>query len=189
MAAVAGLRSVTWGIRGVVVGRVVKVRAHPKGDRIWLADVDLGDGYPVQIVWGGRRVVRPNSLVPVAPPGARLNGTRIRRRKYRGEVSNGMLCSLAELGWDPNVTDRGALLAASAHLRPGTCLDDRDVDWQSIISNGNSTGVNVLTATRSAFSWRWRRELRGTFQPQRIVQSDLPERPSRVAGKQHPTGT
>ena len=69
---------------GVVVGRVLAVRDHPRGHRIWLADVDLGGGQVVQIVWGGKRIVRPNSLVPVAPPGSRLNGTKMRRRTYRG---------------------------------------------------------------------------------------------------------
>ena len=98
--------------RGVVVGRVVKVRPHPGGERIWLADVDIGVDYQPQIVWGGVPIVEAGNLVPVAPPGAWLPATKvrprpykIRRRRYRGEVSQGMLCSLAELGWDSSVTD------------------------------------------------------------------------------------
>lgn len=97
--------------RGVVVGRVVKVRPHPGGERIWLADVDIGVDYQPQIVWGGAQIVEAGNLVPVAPPGAWLPATKvrprpykIRRRRFRGEVSQGMLCSLAELGWDSSVT-------------------------------------------------------------------------------------
>jgi tRNA-binding EMAP/Myf-like protein len=123
-----------------VVGRVVKIRPHPGGTHIWLADVDTGAEYQPQIVWGGVPVVKVGSLVPVAQPGAWLPATvdipgsyKIRRRRYRGEISDGMLCSLAELGWDLSVTDRVALLDDSAGLRVGESLDDRDGDWQFII--------------------------------------------------------
>ena len=88
-----------------------------------------------------------------------------------------MLCSLAELGWDAAVKDRVALLAASENLRPGTCLDDRDNDWQSIIANRRiDWGINVLTATKSAFSGGWRIGNRGTLQREQIGPSDPAER-------------
>jgi tRNA-binding EMAP/Myf-like protein len=160
---------VTVTTHGVVVGRVVAVRDHPRGDRIWLADVDLGGGHVVQIVWGGKRIVRPNSLVPVAPPGSRLNGTKMRRRTYRGQASYGMLCSLAELGWDPAVADRVALLSTSARLLPGTRLDDYANEWKPILANRRlDWGLNVLTATRDAFSGGWRLGSRGGLERQRI---------------------
>ncbi len=80
-----------------------------------------------------------------------------------------MLCSLAELGWDPNATDRVALLAASANLHPGTCLDDRNNDWQSIIANRRiDWGINVLTATKNVFSGGWRIGNRGTLEREQI---------------------
>jgi tRNA-binding EMAP/Myf-like protein len=127
-------------MQGVVVGYVIKVRPHPGGERIWLADVDIGRDYLLQIVWGGVHVVEEGSLVPVAPPGAWLPDSRIdgdrykmRRRRYRGETSEGMLCSLAELGWDPTVTDRVALLSESIGLQPGDSLDNRDADWPYIV--------------------------------------------------------
>jgi tRNA-binding EMAP/Myf-like protein len=124
----------------VVVGYVAKVRPHPNGEQIWLADVGVGRDYQLQIVWGGVPVVKAGSLVPVAPPGAWLPDPRMgrqaykmRRRRYRGEISEGMLCSLAELGWDPTVTDRVALLNRYAGL-PGESLDNRARDWQSIVT-------------------------------------------------------
>lgn len=115
------------------MGRIVKVRPHPYGDRIWLADVEIGQDYQLQIVWGGKPIVMEGHLVPVAPPGSRLPQGKMRRRRYRYEVSEGMLCSLAELGWDPSVTDRVALLDERAGLIPGESLDSRENDWRSII--------------------------------------------------------
>lgn len=117
-----------------MVGQVIKVRPHPEGDRIWLADVDIGDSYKPQIVWGGIPVLEEGSLVPVAPPGARLPAGKIRRRRYRGEPSEGMLCSLAELGWDLSSTDRVAVLDGSMGLRLGESLDSRRGDWRRIVS-------------------------------------------------------
>lgn len=115
------------------MGRIVKVRPHPYGDRIWLADLDIGRSYQPQVVWGGVPIVYEGDLVPVAPPGSRIPQAKMRRRRYRGEVSEGMLCSLAELGWDLSVTDRVALLDPYAGLEPGDSLDSRQSDWQSII--------------------------------------------------------
>ena len=108
---------------GVVVGRVVEVNPHPNADVIRLAQVDLGNGELVQIVFGGPPNVREGSLVPVAPPGSRVPSLRrkMRRRRYRGESSHGMLCSLAELGWNPDGPDEVALLR---NVTPGASLDN-----------------------------------------------------------------
>jgi phenylalanyl-tRNA synthetase beta chain len=127
------------GTTGVVVGRVAELRPHPNGDFIWLADLDIGTGEAPQIVWGGVPVVREGDLVPVARPGAWLPATankrgpyKIRRRHYRGQLSEGMLCSLAELGWDPAVTDRVALLSGDV-VKPGDSLDDVGKSWPLIL--------------------------------------------------------
>jgi tRNA-binding EMAP/Myf-like protein len=128
------------GTRGVIVGKVVSIRPHPSGKHIWLADVDIDTEYSLQIVWGGVPIVVEDSLVAVAPPGAWLPATKdkpgpykIRRRRYRGEISEGMLCSLAELGWDSSVMDRVALLDRSVGLRVGESLDDRYLDWKRLV--------------------------------------------------------
>jgi tRNA-binding EMAP/Myf-like protein len=146
------------GTRGVVAGRVVKVRPHPYGEHIWLADVNIGDDYLPQIIWGGVPIVKDGCLVPVAQPGAWLPATKdkpspykIRPRNYRGVRSEGMLCSLAELGWNASVTDRVALLNPAAHLRAGDSLDDRYVDWQLIVmSEINLPQAASLTGAESA---------------------------------------
>jgi phenylalanyl-tRNA synthetase beta chain len=127
-------------LKGVVVGRVIQVRPHPDRERVWLADLDIDTECRPQIVWGGVPIVKEGSLVPVAQPGTWLPATKdkpnpykIRRRRYRGEISEGMLCSLAELGWDSSVTDRVALLDDSAGLRVGEPLHDRYDDWKLIV--------------------------------------------------------
>ena len=127
------------GEAGVVVGRVVEIRPHPHRERIWLSVVDTGTGYKPQIVWGGIPILKAGSLVPVAQPGTwlpptkdRPNPYKIRCRRYAGEISEGMLCSLAELGWDHAVTDWVALLNPSAGLSAGQSLQDRFNDRQTI---------------------------------------------------------
>ena len=123
---------------GVVVGRVVEVKRHPNADRIRLALVDLGIGEPVQIVFGGPPNVHEGDLVPVAPPGSRLPNKlhEMRRRRYRGESSYGMLCSLAELGWNPDAPDEVALLR---NVTPGDSLDKvTDTDLKSLVINTTS---------------------------------------------------
>ncbi|HEV3402565.1 MAG TPA: phenylalanine--tRNA ligase subunit beta, partial [Acidimicrobiales bacterium] len=69
---------------------------HPKADRVQLVDGDAGDG-PVRVVCGAFNF-GAGDLVPLVRPGARLpGGLEIGRRKVRGEWSDGMLCSGAEL--------------------------------------------------------------------------------------------
>lgn len=137
-------------ISGVVVGRVVEVKPHPNADRIRLARVDLGTGDPVQIVFGGPPNVHEGDLVPVAPPGSRLPGPhnmqKMRRRRYRGESSYGMLCSLAELGWNLNGPDEVALLR---NVKPGDPLDRvTATEWQSLVINtpGKSNSSTIPDA-------------------------------------------
>ncbi len=85
------------GINGVIVARIVDVVPHPDADRIRLADVEFGDG--VQRVVCGAPNIEAGMLVPLARVGAVLPGDfTIERRKIRGIVSEGMLCSPKELG-------------------------------------------------------------------------------------------
>ncbi len=81
---------------GVVVGRVETVSAHPDADRIRLCQVDSGEG-PVEVVCGAWNF-EAGAIVPVARPGATLGTLEITQRAIRGVVSNGMICSSAELG-------------------------------------------------------------------------------------------
>lgn len=86
------------------MGRVEAIHTIPGADLVRRAIVSLGDR-DLQVVFGGDRIVDPYCLVPVAPPGTRVarrgvhRAVKMRTRRYRRTVSQGMLCSLEELGW------------------------------------------------------------------------------------------
>jgi phenylalanyl-tRNA synthetase beta chain len=84
-------------ISGVIVARILDVVPHPDADRIRLADIDFGDGQ-LRVVCGAPNI-EAGMVVPFAQVGAVLPGDfKIERRKIRGVVSEGMLCSARELG-------------------------------------------------------------------------------------------
>ncbi len=82
--------------RGVVIGRVESIAAHPDADKIRVCQVDVG-GEVLEIICGAWNFDE-GAVVPVAVPGAMLGGEfEITRREIRGVVSNGMICSEQEL--------------------------------------------------------------------------------------------
>ena len=90
-------RDLSATIRNVVVGRITALEKHPDSDHMLVAQLDVGEK-TVQICTGAWNV-HEGDLVPVALDGAKLpNGAEIRSGKLRGVVSEGMLCSLRELG-------------------------------------------------------------------------------------------
>ena len=71
---------------------------HTNSDHMWVCKIDVGGGRELQIVTGAQNV-NIGDLVPVALDGSTLpGGKEIRTGKLRGELSEGMLCSLGELG-------------------------------------------------------------------------------------------
>ena len=89
-------------IKNVVVGKVVSIVRHPNSDHMWICQVDVGQEEPVQIVTGAQNV-HEGDLVPAALHNSWLSGgVHITKGKLRGEKSNGMLCSFAELGLTQN---------------------------------------------------------------------------------------
>ena len=94
---VEGTELVGEGLDDVVVARVGEITAIEGADRIRRVVVDAGNG-PVEVVCGAWNF-DVGDLVPLAPVGAVLpGGFAIGRRKMKGVVSNGMLCSGRELG-------------------------------------------------------------------------------------------
>lgn len=83
---------------GVSIARVLDVLPHPNADRLHICVVDTGAGGGKHRVVCGAPNVRKGEVYPYAPPGALLPGMKIESRKVRGENSEGMLCSSAELG-------------------------------------------------------------------------------------------
>ncbi len=85
------------GVSGVVTGKVAEVQPHPNADRLLVAMVDIG-GETLQIVTGAANF-KVGDVVPAAPLGAVLaGGLTIRRAKFRGVESRGMMCAADELG-------------------------------------------------------------------------------------------
>lgn len=85
-------------LAGIRIGRVIERAPHPNADRLSLCRVDVGESEPREIVCGASNVAA-DQKVAVALPGQRLpDGTKLKRTKIRGVVSNGMICSASELG-------------------------------------------------------------------------------------------
>lgn len=95
---VEGVDVLNEGIKGVVIGHVVEKEPHPDADKLNKCQVDLGNGELTQIICGAKNVDK-GQKVAVATVGAVLPGNfKIKKAKLRGEASNGMICSLQELG-------------------------------------------------------------------------------------------
>lgn len=88
----------TWA-EGVVVGYILACEPHPNAQKLRVCQVDVGQGEPRTIVCGAPNAAA-DLYVPVALPGAYLAKVdlKIRPAKLRGIKSEGMICSLAELG-------------------------------------------------------------------------------------------
>ncbi|MCA1794180.1 MAG: phenylalanine--tRNA ligase subunit beta [Desulfotignum sp.] len=104
---------------GIVVARVMDVKKHPKADKLTCCTVDTGRDETVQIVCGAPNV-RQGMLSACALPGAVLpKDLKIKKSKLRGEVSEGMLCSAAELMLD---ADAAGIMDIAGDYEPGTPL-------------------------------------------------------------------
>ncbi|MBQ1410396.1 MAG: phenylalanine--tRNA ligase subunit beta [Oscillospiraceae bacterium] len=89
-------------IKHVKVGKVLSIVRHENSDHMWICQIDVGEGAPIQIVTGAQNV-HQGDLVPTALHDSYLaGGVHITRGKLRGAESNGMLCSIQELGLTHN---------------------------------------------------------------------------------------
>lgn len=102
------------GIQKVVVGRIETIEQHPDADKLIVMQVNVGEEENIQIVTGATNCFE-GAYVPVALNGSWITGgVKIKKGKLRGVLSNGMLCSLEELGFDkkqvPKELDDGILI-------------------------------------------------------------------------------
>ena len=84
----------------LVIGEIKTCVAHPDSDHLHVLNVDLGEKYGVEQIVCGAPNARAGLKVIVARVGAKLPGGEIKAGVIRGEKSNGMCCSLLELGVD-----------------------------------------------------------------------------------------
>ena len=159
---IAGQKVETYGrldaeLRNVVVGRVVSITRHTNSDHMWVCQIDVGAGEPVQIVTGAQNV-HEGDLVPVAQHNSWLpGGVHITKGKLRGEVSNGMLCSLKELGLTLNdfpYAIEDGIWILQEDCKPGDDIntvignDDTVVDFE--ITNNRPDCYSILGLAREA---------------------------------------
>lgn len=113
----------TKDIKNLVVGHVVSKAPHPDADKLNICQVDLGEDEPVQIVCGAPNVDEGQHVI-VAKVGGRLpGGVKIKRAKLRGERSEGMICSLQEIGISSHVTPKAfesGIYVFPTEVTPGT---------------------------------------------------------------------
>lgn len=95
------------GLDKIVVGKIEKIEKHPDADKLVVCSVNVGDEV-LQIVTGAPNVFE-GAIVPVALHGSTVaGGVKIKKGKLRGVESNGMLCSLEELGFENSVIPKEA---------------------------------------------------------------------------------
>lgn len=144
-------------IRNVVVGKVVSIVRHTNSDHMWVCQVDVGKEAPVQIVTGAQNV-HEGDLVPAALHNSYLpGGVHITKGKLRGEVSNGMLCSIKELGLTLNDVPyaiEDGIWILQEDCKPGDDInavignDDTIVDFE--ITNNRPDCYSIIGLAREA---------------------------------------
>ena len=145
-------------IKNVVVGKVVSIVRHENSDHMWVCQVDVGQDEPVQIVTGAQNV-HEGDLVPAALHNSWLpGGIHITKGKLRGEKSNGMLCSFAELGLTqndlPGAYADGIWILNDEDCKPGDDInlvignDDTIVDFE--ITNNRPDCYSIIGLARES---------------------------------------
>jgi len=145
-------------IKNVVVGKVVSIVRHENSDHMWVCQIDIGQEEPVQIVTGAQNV-QQGDLVPAALHNSWLpGGIHITKGKLRGEKSNGMLCSIAELGLtqndQPDACADGIWILNNEDCKPGDDInlvignDDTIVDFE--ITNNRPDCYSIIGLARES---------------------------------------
>lgn len=164
-------------IKNVLVGKILSMEKHPDSDHMWVCSIDIGAAEPVQIVTGAWNV-HVGDMIPAALHNSLLpGGKKITKGKLRGVMSNGMLCSLAELNLDERdfpyaVIDAAALLndyhpldkdkpSIPADIAPGdkvfgpviaagvTAVENAGVNLWSCSLNTGSDSCTVVTTCQN----------------------------------------
>lgn len=138
----------TWA-NGVVVGKVLERQPHPQAEKLSVCTVDIGQNQPSTIVCGAANV-RADAFVPVATLGTTLPmvGLEIQPRKLRGIQSEGMICSLAELGLEKDSegiyifpSENIKKITVGMDVRPLLGLDDVILDLTSTANRADALSM------------------------------------------------
>ena len=144
-------------ISNVVVAKILKIEKHPDADKLQICQLDIGKEEPIQIVTAAQNVYE-GMLVPAALDNSTLaGGVKIKKGKLRGVPSNGMMCSVAELGVTvhdfPYAIEDG-IMDIKEDCKPGddirTALGLDDVCVEFEITSNRPDCLSVLGLAREA---------------------------------------
>jgi len=141
-------------VPGVVLAKVLDLRPHPDADKIQLVDVDTGDGNALQVCCGAFNM-SVGDLIPFATIGTVMpNGMEIAQRTMRGQLSNGMCCSGAEIEMGD---DEDGILILNDQVVDGAELGaplaaalgiERDVLWDLEVNANRPDAMSVAGVAR-----------------------------------------
>ncbi len=141
------------GVDGVVLAKVLDLRPHPDADKIQLVDVDAGDGEALQVACGAFNM-SVGDLIPFATIGTVMpNGMEIAQRKMRGEMSNGMCCSAAELGFGDDHDGIYLLTGSADESKLGSPINEalgisEDIMWDLEVNANRPDAMSVAGVAR-----------------------------------------
>ncbi len=144
---------------GVVVGKIVRADPHPNADRLQVCQVEIGQADPSTIVCGAANA-RAGLTVAVAVPGVYLPAIdlTLKKAKLRGVPSEGMICSLKELGLEKEsagIHEFEQAYPPGSDVRPLLGLDDVILDLTSTANRADALSMvgiarEVAALTRNA---------------------------------------
>ena len=145
-------------MKNVVAGRILKMVRHENSDHMWVCEVDVGRETPIQIVTGAQNQ-KEGDLIPTALDGSVLpDGKEIHAGELRGVLSEGMFCSVKELGLTlhdyPYAIEDGLWILQEEGVKPGDDMalvigmDDHVVEFE--ITPNRPDCLSVIGLAREA---------------------------------------
>ena len=141
-------------VKDIVLGKVLSVVKHEDSDKLSICSVDIGSSNNLQIICGAKNVI-PNIYVFVATVGSHLSAINltIKRSEIRGVMSEGMICSLAELGIEDTsngiaIIDEKIALKHKLGTSVALLLDLNDFIYDLAITANRPDGMSVVGIAR-----------------------------------------
>ena len=151
---VESLENCSKNVKGVVLGKVLSVEKHEGSEKLSICHVDIGNPKNLQIICGASNI-KPNIYVYVATVGAELNAVNltIKRSEIRGVLSEGMICSLQELGLEDSsdgieIIDEELALKHKLGTPGSNLLQLNDFIYDLAITANRPDGMSVIGIAR-----------------------------------------
>ncbi len=151
---VESLEDCSKNVNGVVLGKVLSVLKHDGSDKLSICQVDIGNSRNLQIICGASNI-KPNIYVYVATVGAKLNAVdlNIKKSEIRGVISEGMICSLQELGLEDSsegieIIDESLALKHELGTPGSELLQLNDFIYDLAITANRPDGMSVIGIAR-----------------------------------------